>query len=145
MSFGSSINLNATVTSIASWVWTPSLELDDPSIFNPTVIPSATTTYTVTATHLNGCISTDSVTIVVNHDFNLIIANVLTPNGDGKNDTWKIENIESYPNTEVMVVNREGQFVFEDSNYSNNWDGKYNGKYLPDATYYYIIKYILFI
>ena len=141
VNFGSSINLNATVTSIASWVWTPSLELDDPSIFNPTATPSATTTYTVTATHLNGCISADSVIIVVNHDFDLIITNVLTPNGDGKNDTWKIENIESYPNTEVIVVNREGQFVFEDTNYSNNWDGKYEGKYLPDATYYYIVKF----
>ena len=79
--------------------------------------------------------------IVVNHDFDLIITNLLTPNGDGKNDTWKIENIENYPNTEVIVVNREGQFVFEDTNYSNNWDGKYEGKYLPDATYYYIVKF----
>ena len=72
---------------------------------------------------------------------NLVISNALTPNGDGKNDTWNIQNIENYPNTEVIVVNREGQIVFEDPNYLNTWDGKYNGKNLPDATYYYIVKF----
>ena len=66
---------------------------------------------------------------------------MMTPNGDGKNDTWGIGNIQNYPNTEVIVVNREGQIVFEDSNYLNTWDGKYNGKNLPDATYYYIVKF----
>jgi gliding motility-associated-like protein len=141
VSLGSSIQLNATGPSIVTWDWTPSLSLDNPFIYNPEASPTVTTNYVVTATHLNGCLSQDSVTIVVENDFNLVISNALTPNGDGKNDTWNIQNIENYPNTEVIVVNREGQIVFEDQNYLNTWDGKYNGKNLPDATYYYIVKF----
>jgi gliding motility-associated-like protein len=100
-----------------------------------------TTKYTIKATHLNGCISTDEVNIVVLKDYDLTISNLMTPNNDGKNDTWGIENIENYPGTQVIVVNREGEVVFEDQNYSNNWDGKFKGKSLPDATYYYIVKF----
>ena len=65
----------------------------------------------------------------------------MTPNGDGNNDTWIVENIEAYPNTEVIIVNNQGQQVFTSPNYDGTWDGTFNGKPLPDGTYYYFLKF----
>ncbi len=81
---------------------------------------------------------TDLVTIRVN-DF--IIPTVITPNGDGKNDMFEIEGLAQYRNTELTVLNRWGEVVFQNSPYQNDWDGmNQNGKLLPEDTYYTIIK-----
>jgi gliding motility-associated-like protein len=84
---------------------------------------------------------------------NIIIHNAFTPNGDGTNETFSIENIEQdchLPNT-VEIYNRWGILVFETKNYNNNgnsFDGNSNGRAtvsqssgLPTGTYYYIINY----
>ncbi|QEC77261.1 gliding motility-associated C-terminal domain-containing protein [Mucilaginibacter ginsenosidivorax] len=70
----------------------------------------------------------------------LSIANSFTPNGDGHNDYWKINNIESYPSAVVQVFNRNGQKLFESKGYATPFNGTYNGKALPVGTYYYIIN-----
>jgi gliding motility-associated-like protein len=61
------------------------------------------------------------------------VADVITPNGDGKNDTWKIDNIELYPGTQVKVFNRWGYEVYSTDNYQGDWaaDG------LPGGTYFF--------
>jgi len=62
----------------------------------------------------------------------------LTPNGDGINDRWYIQDIDTYPQTEITVYNRLGVKVFSHKgNYQNNWDGTFNGKPLPSAPYFY--------
>ncbi|MDY0160481.1 MAG: gliding motility-associated C-terminal domain-containing protein, partial [Bacteroidales bacterium] len=68
---------------------------------------------------------------------NIIIYNSFSPNGDGFNDTWIIDNC---PNCNVKVYNRNGNIVFSSDDNSISWDGKYNNKKVPDATYYYIIS-----
>ncbi len=70
----------------------------------------------------------------------LTFANVLTPNGDGANDTFFIDKIESFPNNRLTIYNRWGNKVYETLGYKNNWSGTYQGKPLPVATYYYIIE-----
>ncbi len=66
--------------------------------------------------------------------------NAFTPNRDQVNETWEIENRESYPEMRVEVFNRWGNKVFSSSaGYNTPWDGTYNGEVLPVATYYYII------
>jgi gliding motility-associated-like protein len=98
-----------------------------------------TTTYVLSVVDVNGCTDDDSVTITVLDRFNLKVYNLVTPNGDGANDTWWIENIWAYPDAEVVIVNRYGMEVFRTTRYQNDWDGKYNGNELPDGAYYYII------
>ena len=102
-----------------------------------------TTTYTLTGTDANGCTAVDSMVVTVLFDFNVTISNIMTPNGDGFNDRWVIQNIENYPDTKVLVVNREGQEVFSSDSYDNNWDGtsSKSATGLPDGTYYYIIQF----
>ena len=71
----------------------------------------------------------------------LNVSQVITPNGDGVNDTWVIYNIENNPNTLIRVFNRWGAEVFSAKNYANDWDGHYknNSEELPQAPYYYQI------
>lgn len=63
----------------------------------------------------------------------LIAYNVVTPNGDGKNDVFRIENIEFYPGNELQVFNRWGQQVFVAANYGNDW----SPTELNEGTYQY--------
>ena len=72
-------------------------------------------------------------------EYCITVFNTFTPNGDGSNDTWKIDNIDKFNFSQVWIYNRVGNQVFYTENYTNNWDGTFNGKELPEATYYYII------
>jgi len=69
--------------------------------------------------------------------YNLEIPNVITPNGDGYNDLFKIRNLDKYTNNTLTIANRNGQVVFETNNYQNNWDAQN----LDAGTYYYILSY----
>ena len=93
-------------------------------------------TYTVKDDH--GHIS-NTATVIVNVAANpLLIPNVFTPNGDGKNDRFEIVGIEGYDRVELYVFNRWGTEVYDNPNYNNNWDGQN----LNEGTYYYMIKLI---
>ncbi len=69
----------------------------------------------------------------------ITIPNAFTPNGDGINDTWIIDNIEMFPQATINVFNRWGQKVFEARGNSEPWDGTYDGKFLPTGSYVYVI------
>jgi gliding motility-associated-like protein/fimbrial isopeptide formation D2 family protein len=68
----------------------------------------------------------------------LSIPDVITPNGDGSNDTFYIEGIENFETTELCIYNRWGHQVFQARNYQNDWMGTWDGKELPEGTYYYV-------
>ncbi|QXP53700.1 gliding motility-associated C-terminal domain-containing protein [Cellulophaga sp. HaHa_2_1] len=77
---------------------------------------------------------------------------ILTPDNDGINDFFRIENIESFPNNTVQIYNRWGVVVYEMAGYdnqSNVFRGASNGRVtistdseLPVGVYFYIIKYV---
>jgi|SRR6185437_4703036 len=74
----------------------------------------------------------------------LAFYNGITPNGDGHNDVWIIDNIELFPGNTVEIYNRWGTRVWNATGYNNNniaWRGQdYNNKPLPDGTYFYLVK-----
>ncbi len=72
-------------------------------------------------------------------DPDIRIPNAFSPNGDGINDSWVIDDLNEYPDCRVSIFNRWGQQLFQSTGYSKPWDGTMNGKVLPLATYYYII------
>ncbi len=117
--------------------WSPSASVNDSSNSNPTVNPITTTIYTVTVTDANGCKSSDTVVVTVLPE--IIFANGITPNGDGVNDLWVIDNIHKFPNNVVEVFNRWGELLFQEKDYQNDFDGTYKGKPLPVGTYYYLV------
>jgi len=67
----------------------------------------------------------------------------ISPNSDGQNDTWFINNITNFPNATVQVFDRNGVEVFIATNYQNDWganrDG--NGDLLPVGSYFYNISF----
>ena len=94
--------------------------------------------YILTVTASDGCsIQGGVVAYLLNQPD---IPNVFSPNGDGINDTWVIKNLEEYPNPLVQVFDRNGQIVYQQEGPYTPWNGTYNGKPLPVATYYYIIN-----
>lgn len=76
----------------------------------------------------------------LNEAATIVATNILSPNGDGKNDTWIIEDIEKYPENEVSIFDRSGRLVYQTKNYKNDWDGSLAGLPLAENTYYYLIK-----
>ncbi|SEB10234.1 glycosyl hydrolase [Pedobacter hartonius] len=67
--------------------------------------------------------------------------NILTPNGDGVNDLWVVNNIDQYPNNMVKIFDQAGKLLYNKKGYANDWDGNYNGAALPEGTYYYVFSY----
>jgi len=72
------------------------------------------------------------------------IFNLVTPNGDGKNDTWIIRGINELPDNDIVILNRWGDEIrtFKSyNNFTNRWDGtNKQNEQVPDGVYYYIIK-----
>ena len=121
--------------------WFPSDGLNLSKVANPTATPSQTTTYYVTGISANGCRDTVSVTLHTDaHAKSLSPPKIFSPNNDGTDDYWHIDNIENYPGCEVVVFNRQGMEVFKARPYENNWGGTYRGNQLPEGDYYYIIQ-----
>ncbi len=93
--------------------------------------------YICTITDDDGCKKNYSVQIdagVV--EVPLKLNNVFSPNGDGINDLWVINNIELYPDNTLVVINRWGNEVYSEKGYKNTWDGSN----LPEGTYFYVLK-----
>jgi gliding motility-associated-like protein len=121
-----------------TYTWTPNIgTLDNYNTTNPTASNTVTMIYTVTVTDANGCSSSDTVTVFIYPEIK--IPNGFSPNADGKNDVWQIDNIFQFPDNVVEVYNRWGELLFMSKGYAVPFDGKYNGKNLPVGTYYYII------
>ncbi|MFQ5445657.1 MAG: gliding motility-associated C-terminal domain-containing protein, partial [Saprospiraceae bacterium] len=83
------------------------------------------------------------VTLVVRHPADqCIITTVITPNDDGINDEFIVSCLEvgNYPQNRLLIFNQWGDKVFEAAPYENNWRGTYEGRDLPDGTYFYIFK-----
>jgi gliding motility-associated-like protein len=71
----------------------------------------------------------------------LPVVNYISPNGDGKNDYWAIQNVEIYRDFSLRIFDQFGNTIYsKDNNYQNDWDGTLKGSALPDGNYFYIFK-----
>ncbi len=89
---------------------------------------------TLTVTTTEGCVHSHTMDYLVRPN-EFMVTNVFSPNGDGHNETFYIENIEYFANS-LIIFDRWGTPVYEASNYKNNW--RANG--LPDGTYFYVLR-----
>ncbi len=134
---GETVDLEAIGANSYRWITTTdTLTLAQTQIF--TASPTQTTTYRVIG-QVGECSKMADIQVDV-MDFTQVKPHILiSPNRDGLNDTWMIENIDLFPDAEIIVVNRWQQEVFRTTNYQNDWDGRFEGKTLPQGTYYYVI------
>lgn len=76
-------------------------------------------------------------TITVNRaNCNLFVPNIITPNGDGKNDTFKIPGLDK-TGWRLVISNRLGNIIYRKDDYQNSWDGQNS----PAGVYYYSLTY----
>ncbi len=128
-----------TTGSVSTYLWSPPLYLNSTMTRNPTITrPANDVLYTVKVTSANGCEATDKIFVKVTKG--IAIPNTFTPNNDGINDLWLIDNLAGYSNCTVQVFTRTGQKVYESRGYKNPWNGLYKGKKLTTDTYFYIIE-----
>lgn len=137
---GGSVELDATAYGREpQYTWTPVEYLTDSKILRPRVVnPKTDMTYRLTITGKGGCQYSDVVFVKLLKF--PAIPNTFTPNGDGINDQWRIDYLNTYPDNRVQIFTRAGKLVFESRGYNKPWDGTLKGKPLPFDTYYYIIE-----
>ena len=132
-----------TGPSQASYLWTPTTNFtfeSDSIIENPGIDVLSTVTYTVFVTDTNGCLNTDDVVVSLIPDID--VPTGFSPNGDGINDTWEIQNLEAFENTSVRVYNRWGTLIYDYDVENENWDGGgSSNEMIPVGTYFYIIEF----
>ena len=139
--FGDTVQLSVIGGSIPTW----SLN-SNPSVL--TISPMSNISYTYSAIDTLGCVGDITFYVNINQDCDIIVYNGFTPNGDGLNDFWIIDNIEKFPNNKVYIFNRWGNKIFQTTEYNNTnnlWDGKLNGQLVPSGTYFYVIESELLI
>ncbi len=89
-------------------------------------------------TDVNGCKSKINFYI---DPVPLVPDDFFSPNEDGNNSVWSIENIQFYPKTEIFIYDRYGKELkkYKGINF-NGWDGTYNGSKVPTTDYWYVIQ-----
>lgn len=98
-------------------------------------------TYLLEVTDANMC--TDTASIILTEPTLLEIPNGISPNGDGFNDSFQVRGLDNFPVNTLIVFNRWGNQVYEESNYrnSNPWYGtNKNGDQLAEGTYFVIVE-----
>ncbi|KAA9340300.1 gliding motility-associated C-terminal domain-containing protein [Adhaeribacter soli] len=88
----------------------------------------------VTESNAAGCKRVTKLPVQISGEPDLIIYNILTPNNDGKNDAFVIENLKWYPQNELRIFNRWGKEVYQSKNYLNNW----KAEKVSAGIYYYL-------
>ncbi|MCH8904955.1 MAG: gliding motility-associated C-terminal domain-containing protein, partial [Bacteroidetes bacterium] len=101
--------------------------------------------YRIAAYELGGSKISWSNELCLDFKHILSIPNAFSPNGDGVNYTWVIENLELQGGNTLEIYNRWGNLIYQTKNYNNDFDGNRDGidpyaKELPDGNYYYILK-----
>ena len=120
---GASVPLEAFGGPFFDYRWEPEAGLSSAVIPNPIATPIESTRYYVYGTNESGCEEVDSVFMEVIE--NLRAYNAFSPNGDGINDYFEIENAERFPEMLVEVYSRWGSLLYSTVGYDsgNKWDG----------------------
>ncbi len=141
IAFGQSVGLVSVVTGpVATYQWTPASGLSNAGAADPLATPEVTTTYRLTVEAVGGCSASDSAKIVVYRRFRL--PNAFTPNGDGRNDVFRIPPGVGVGLIRLEVFNRLGGQVFMTTDISQGWDGTADGVRQPAGAYVWTIEYM---
>ena len=140
IAYGQSVGLGSVVTGpVVSYQWVPSAGLNNAGISEPVATPLGTTTYVLTAAAASGCSASDTVVVGVYRPFTL--PNAFTPNGDGKNDVFRLPPGVGVKLVQLAVYNRSGERVFLTVDPSAGWDGSFGGARQPAGAYVWVLEY----
>ena len=113
-----------------------------------TPLQDGVTYYVALRNNDTGCESSVRLPITITlEDCPLVFPEGISPNGDGLNDTFVIENIgREYPNYTIKIYNRWGDMVYKGNASTDPWDGystegSLGDEILPVGAYFYIIDF----
>ncbi len=142
---GDPVRLNAMGGIFYEWLPNP-YPVSDPTIPNPMVRPEDSTTYVVNITDINGCVTTDGITVLLATDpaASILAINLITPNGDGLNDILEFKGADKFGTNTLKVYNRWGKLIYQKVDYQfddERFDGTYQGADVPAGSYYYVLAF----
>jgi gliding motility-associated-like protein len=124
---------------VRSWQWSPADALINPAALTPLTVPMTTTTdFRLTVFSTEGCPVYRDISVRV--FYKLAMPNSFTPNGDGRNDVFRIPPLVTLELEEFSVYDRWGNKVFSTRHTGTGWDGTRKGQACATGTYVYIIK-----
>lgn len=137
---GESVQLSASGG--GEYIWGPVGSLNNPFIANPVASPRETTVYNVIVRSEENCVERFQVTVNVEQVGNA--ANLFTPNGDNRNDSFFLQ-LSSVPVAiDFRIYSREGNLIYREREpiraVSQGWDGRFNGKKMPPGVYYWRVE-----
>jgi gliding motility-associated-like protein len=135
---GYTVKLLAHGNGLITWMPNISLDVDLGDTVKST--PVNKITYTVHDTTF--CPSPDSITICLDYsNTDLKISNTFTPDGNGRNDVFKIKSNIPLLEFNMKIYNRWGVLVFQSSDYNVGWDGLFNNTAQNSGVFVYIVSY----
>lgn len=143
---GESVDLNLVVDSnivVDEVIWGPNNGLSCVDCMHPIATPDQTTSYWVQVTSDDGCVSMDSVLVIVISSCNdVAVPNSFSPNNDGLNDLQCVLG-DCIVSLEFTIYNRWGEVVFYTSDKNECWDGKFKGQSVQSGVYLFKLNAIL--
>lgn len=140
---GENTQLKVTPQNNFTFLWSPSIGIDNTTIPNPNASPNSTIIYTVTGKDNFGCIGSDTVKIsvmdVVCGESDIYIPNAFTPNGDNKNDVLYVRG-RVISILYFSIFDRWGEKVFDTTDLKTGWDGRFRGKDLDPGVFVYYME-----
>jgi len=135
--YGESILL--TATGAERYAWMPVSGLNDPGSSVTMAAPLEPTVYTVAGV-TDGCFAYDTIRVDVDMRSRLFIPSAFSPNGDGKNDVFRIGSLSFEKVQEFRVFSRWGEEVFHSEYGNSGWDGTWKGVPQENGVYQYMIR-----
>lgn len=143
---GESVQIDFGNTCATSIQWTPSDGVSELDVLEPVIIPTETTTYSISLQD-GDCLAEDEVTIFVidpsdKECDNLLLPNAFTPNDDNINDLFGISNTFIVDVIDYFeIADRWGNVVFKGQNKDSKWDGRYGSNLVEPGNFIYKIGY----
>ena len=141
--------INVPVGFLSSIEWSPKGILACDTCLSTTIQTLSNQTLQLTVMHVNGCVSTAVVNILVLPKPKIYIPNTFSPNGDGYNDFFTLyanAGVESV--LALTIYDRWGEILYQAHDFSPNlpqrgWDGKFHQREMPSGVFVYQITVLM--
>jgi gliding motility-associated-like protein len=131
---GDTLYLNAFTDSTATYSWQDGSTTPEFAVTNPG-------TYQVTISNSCGTAKAQKTIDFGKCNYNLFVPNAFTPNGDGRNDVFRVHYSITPEKFKITIFNRYGQALFSSSNPAEGWDGTIKGVKQPVDSYVWQIEF----
>lgn len=134
---------------VDSLIWTPTEGLLASNTLTPIVVPANDQLYSLRIVDSNGCTAEGSVLVELNRARNVYLPNIFSPNGDGRNDEFRLYACRGVSSVNyARVFDRWGNLVYNQDDLGMPdcaggtvlWDGEINNRLLPAGVYVYVIE-----